>query len=319
MATQQNPLGQQDVLLQNANPGHLGQVKPNNQPGWDPGGWLSRLSQRAQPTNQPRPNDMSGYKGPGTPGAGTLPTQGNAQDMARRILPHFNNGNPAGANNLPSSSRGYQRRSPYQSEQQIRELGASMGASDDWMNTQISRLQGQQNPMQRGGGQQRVHRDAAFADPEGFRQWANDLFNSDLGRRTLAESPGYEDEVRQLLQEMPGQGQQGMGQGTMMPNFNSQDIRNRAIGIGQYYGGQNPGAGRYRPPTQDRQGNWQDSGGYNYNLPNAYGSYPGYGQGDPGAGNRGPGSSSMYGGNGDPRQFQDMLQQLMRYLQGGGG
>lgn len=255
MATQQNPLGQQDVLLQNANPGHLGQAKPNNQSGWDPGGWLSRLSQRAQPTNQPRPNDMSGYKGPGTPGAGTLPTQGNAQDMARRILPHFNNGNPAGANNLPSSSRGYQRRSPYQSEQQIRELGASMGASDDWMNTQISRLQGQQ----------------------------------------------------------------GMGQGTMMPNFNSQDIRNRAIGIGQYYGGQNPGAGRYRPPTQDRQGNWQDSGGYNYNLPNAYGSYPGYGQGDPGAGNRGPGSSSMYGGSGDPRQFQDMLQQLMRYLQGGRG
>lgn len=48
-----------------------------------------------------------------------------------------------------------------------------------------------------------------------------------------------------------------------------------------YYGGQSAGAGRYRPPMMDGYGGWQDFGGYNYNLPNAFGSYPGYGQGNP--------------------------------------
>lgn len=86
-----------------------------------------------------------------------------------------------------------------------------------------------------------------------------------------------------------------------------------------YYGGQSPAAGRYRPPTMDVMGRWQDTGGYNYNLPNAFGSYPGYGQGGPGSGSRGPGYSSMFGGSGNPQQFQQMLQQLMAYLQGGGG
>lgn len=52
-------------------------------------------------------------------------------------------------------------------------------------------------------------------------------------------------------------------------------------GDANYYGGQALGTGRYRPPTMDTQGNWNDFGGYNYNLPNAFGSYPGYGQGNP--------------------------------------
>lgn len=48
-----------------------------------------------------------------------------------------------------------------------------------------------------------------------------------------------------------------------------------------YMGGQQPYAGRYRPPMMGPGGDWQDWGGYNYNLPNAFGSYPGYGQGNP--------------------------------------
>lgn len=52
-------------------------------------------------------------------------------------------------------------------------------------------------------------------------------------------------------------------------------------GYAGYFGGQSPGAGRYRPPTMNGDGRWNDDGGYNYNLPNAFGSYPGYGQGSP--------------------------------------
>ena len=43
----------------------------------------------------------------------------------------------------------------------------------------------------------------------------------------------------------------------------------------QYYGGQNPAFGRYRPPTMGADGsdprNWNDVGGYAYNLPNNFG------------------------------------------------
>lgn len=52
-----------------------------------------------------------------------------------------------------------------------------------------------------------------------------------------------------------------------------------------YYGGQNPNLGRYRPPQMIPGGGWADNGGYNYNLPNAYGPYPNYQTGPYGYGN----------------------------------
>lgn len=36
---------------------------------------------------------------------------------------------------------------------------------------------------------------------------------------------------------------------------------------------QDPSLGRYRPPTIDANGKWDDQGGYSYNLPVAYGGY----------------------------------------------
>ena len=48
------------------------------------------------------------------------------------------------------------------------------------------------------------------------------------------------------------------------------------------WGGQHPGLGRYRPPTLMGDGSdpnkWNDSGGYRYNLPNAFGPTPGFSQ-----------------------------------------
>lgn len=69
----------------------------------------------------------------------------------------------------------------------------------------------------------------------------------------------------------PGQYDQMVGQ----PNQGYQNL----------YGGQNPQLGRYRPPTMGGDGsnpnNWNDYGGYAYNLPNNFGpvqtswTYPG--------------------------------------------
>lgn len=50
-----------------------------------------------------------------------------------------------------------------------------------------------------------------------------------------------------------------------------------------YRGGQDPRLGRYRPP-QMVNGDWQDTGGYSYNLPNPFGPYPNFGQGPYGYG-----------------------------------
>lgn len=53
-----------------------------------------------------------------------------------------------------------------------------------------------------------------------------------------------------------------------------------------YRGGQDPRLGRYRPP-QMVNGDWQDTGGYSYNLPNPFGPYPMFGQGPYGYGPNG--------------------------------
>jgi hypothetical protein len=64
------------------------------------------------------------------------------------------------------------------------------------------------------------------------------------------------------------------------PTLNSQGYNTNT-----YYGGQNPNLGRYRPPQMIPGGGWADNGGYNYNLPNAYGPYPKYQTGPYGYGN----------------------------------
>jgi hypothetical protein len=99
-----------------------------------------------------------------------------------------------------------------------------------------------------------------------------------------------------------------------------------------YMGGQNAGLGRYRPPTYADSGmtQWADHGGYNYNLPNAYGpndqfarfgntgqqgSAPvgaGYGFGDYSY-LRDPRQNPSTGGSSSlPPQLMQMLQQILQ-------
>ena len=56
-----------------------------------------------------------------------------------------------------------------------------------------------------------------------------------------------------------------------------------------YRGGQNPALNRYQPPQMQggnmQWGNGQQQGPYSYNLPNAFGPYPNFGQGPYGYGN----------------------------------
>lgn len=88
-------------------------------------------------------------------------------------------------------------------------------------------------------------------------------------------------------------------------------------GVGGQYGTQQGNLGRYRPPTMNGNGGWNDSGGYAYNLPNAYGSTGlGYMSGlgnmfNPWQGNMNP--QMNYGGG---SSFQDMLQGLYGSLSG---
>lgn len=89
-------------------------------------------------------------------------------------------------------------------------------------------------------------------------------------------------------------------------------------GVGGQYGTQQGNLGRYRPPTMNGNGGWNDSGGYAYNLPNAYGSTGlGYMSGlgnmfSPWQGNMNP--QMNYGGG---SSFQQMLQQLYQQMSGG--
>lgn len=86
-------------------------------------------------------------------------------------------------------------------------------------------------------------------------------------------------------------------------------------GVGGQYGTQQGNLGRYRPPTMNGSGGWNDSGGYAYNLPNAYGSTGlGYMSGlgnmfNPWQGNMNP--QMNYGGG---SSFQQMLQQLYQRM-----
>lgn len=88
-------------------------------------------------------------------------------------------------------------------------------------------------------------------------------------------------------------------------------------GVGGQYGTQQGNLGRYRPPTMNGNGGWNDSGGYAYNLPNAYGSTGlGYMSGlgnmfSPWQGNMNP--QMNYGGG---YSFQDMWNNYFNQQQG---
>lgn len=163
-----------------------------------------------------------------------------AQELARRILPTFNNGNPMGANNMESRIA------------QMRQRSRQMGEAR----------------------QQR--------QPQGWTQdqWGNYTYNDN-------STPQFDRNDLVV-------GRRG-GEYSTMPVFNTMgNDGTYRPGNANYYGGQSAGAGRYRPPTMDERGRWQDSGGYNYNLPNAFGSYPGYGQGNPWSQRLGPGYGGLF-------------------------
>lgn len=80
----------------------------------------------------------------------------------------------------------------------------------------------------------------------------------------------------------------------MMDRFSSQQQPSYGGGNANFFGGQAQNVGRYRPPTMDASGNWADTQPYNYNLPNAHGSYSGYGQGNPNSPNFGFGYGGIY-------------------------
>jgi hypothetical protein len=133
------------------------------------------------------------------------------------------------------------------------------------------------------------------------------------GSATFDESGGgygrgnMQNQWQELLRMFSGM---GGGQGGFPPrpqfgqNFYSPfgNFDGMGGGYGGYFGGQAEGVGRYRPPMMDQQGGWQGGNNpYNYNLPNAFGSYPGYGQGNPNSQFFGYGYQGMYGPPPRPR------------------
>jgi len=114
------------------------------------------------------------------------------------------------------------------------------------------------------------------------------------GLNNYASNMGQQDFMRFLL----GQSRGGFDQSTMSrQGFNqSRNPYDFFRGDSNYFGGQSQGAGRYIPPMMNNgnQYDWMGGGGYNYNLPNAFGSYPGYGQGNPYSQSQGSGYGSMF-------------------------
>lgn len=109
--------------------------------------------------------------------------------------------------------------------------------------------------------------------------------------------PGAAEAAERYQRQRYEEWQRGQGGGGSNPYMNNPNFYQFG-GMGgnsNYYGGQSQGAGRYRPPTMEG-GRWQDYGGYNYNLPNAFGSYPGYGQGNPYSQYYGSGYGGLFGG-----------------------
>jgi hypothetical protein len=123
----------------------------------------------------------------------------------------------------------------------------------------------------------------------GWQQAFNDLF----GRMSPDEMAQFNSQTQGMFNDFSGMmgvrhggfaPRSGGGQGGFPPrpqfgqnyyspfgNFNGQ-----GGGYGGYFGGQAQGVGRYQPPMMDQQGGWQGGNNpYNYNLPNAFGSYPG--------------------------------------------
>ena len=118
----------------------------------------------------------------------------------------------------------------------------------------------------------------------------------------------FQDMLRQMMERLnsqsggqmgrlpntPGQMNTSAGPMGFRPGPPTPRYDNQGGGYGGYMGGQSPGASRYRPPTMNGDGSWNnDPGGYNYNLPNGFGSYPGYGQGNP-YNQGGPGTGGFY-------------------------
>lgn len=167
----------------------------------------------------------------------------NVYQRAQENLPQQpNNGNPRGANNMPSMLQGM------------------MGGVD--RNSFNSALRGAYN---RGGSYQNASMEEqrlADANPSG------------RGNSVSAQLAN----MQQGLMGRPGAGQQ-----YPLPQYTQQQIN--------MLSGQQSNLGRYRPPTLAGDGNnpmnWNDAGGYAYNLPYAfgpraqngagpYGGYPSY-------------------------------------------
>lgn len=135
----------------------------------------------------------------------------------------------------------------------------------------------------------------------------------------INDDRNYQRMQEQLQQNTPYSANNGNPQGAnnMGSEMGSLVNRNRASVIPQknpnvYRGGQEQGIGRYRPPTMTGNGQWQDNDPYSYNLPNAFGSYPGYSQGNPNGMQGGPGLGQMFPqGQGQNAQFMEMLRMMM--------
>ena len=222
-----------------------------------------------------------------------------------------NNGNPRGANNMPNP-RG--RMTPVMNPSMRRMEQTPEGPYTDpplpRVNPDSYRNNPQDAPVYPGQGQsgfrsyERDNRMQGGGGGESYQDYLNNFGGSISGQ------PATEEEWRRMQQDPRAQpGYQGGGQGNDANYRRLQELYNQfgsrfpALG-GQgyqrgpsqgYMGGQQPYSGRYRPPMMNGQGNWMDYGGYNYNLPNAFGSYPGYGQGNPNSPYYDEGYGSYYG------------------------
>jgi len=223
-----------------------------------------------------------GLEGPPIPRTNYGQLQSSVQ-QANPFIP--NNGNPRGANNMPRqfTSSGFPMPVP--------------GGNQYGNSATRPQQQGYKPNQVQPGGQ--VSKPGMGYDPT-MRQERPPQGGSiglPVDPRALRDSligrggppvPSY----GQQPQRPMGSAYGGEAYGPPRPRFD-----NQGGGYGGYFGGQSMGTGRYRPPMMDGSGNWQDQGGYNYNLPNAFGSYPGYGQGSPYSGG-GYGYGGLYPGGG---------------------
>jgi hypothetical protein len=224
----------------------------------------------------------------------------NVQTDAQRNVPGIpNNGNPNGVhNNAPRRPPGFRTRvgGGYIGKMPEGSVQASNGVfygggaltPGQMQSNQVRQDQWLQQQQQQQMGRSLYGSGNSMADRMSILERVRGMMPTQgggvPGLPVSMPGTGFQNSPNNAMESITGVPNVYGPQGNVVPQ-SQPNLNQYGQNTNTYYGGQNPSLGRYRPPQMIPGGGWADNGGYNYNLPNAYGPYPNYQTGPYGYGN----------------------------------